>query len=131
MRTLAGVSPDEALVEPPPPVGEAVVTYDGTNCTYDGPTEVAAGRMGFRFDSNDSTWVAAVAHLTGDLPIEEVVAWVEANPLVQEAPPGVDEVAVVLPGVVTYVIVRPPGVGVVSAPSGPGELLLAGSLVVE
>ncbi len=131
LRTLDGVPPDEALVEPPPPVGEAVVTYDGTNCTYDGPTDVAAGRMEFRFDSNDSTWVAAVAHLTGDLTFDEILAWIEANPSVQEPPPGVGEVEVVPPGVVTYVDVRAPGVGVVCSPSGPGELLIAGSLVVE
>ena len=111
LRTLDGVPPDEALVEPPPPVGEAVVTYDGTNCTYDGPTDVAAGRMEFRFDSNDSTWVAAVAHLTGDLTFDEILAWIEANPSVQEPPPGVGEVDVVPPGVVTYIDVRAPGVG--------------------
>jgi inosine-uridine nucleoside N-ribohydrolase len=131
LRTLDGLAPGEALVEPPPPVGEAVVTYDGTDCTYDGPTTVTAGRMGFTFDSDDPTWVAAVAHITGELAIEEIVAWVEAHPDTQEAVPGVDEVTVVPPGVVTYVTVRTPGAGVVCSPFEPGELLIAASLVVE
>ncbi|HSP28871.1 MAG TPA: nucleoside hydrolase, partial [Ilumatobacteraceae bacterium] len=131
LRTLDGLSPEEALVEPPPPVGEAVVTYDGTNCTYDGPTTVPAGRIGFRFDSTDPTWVAAVAHLTGDLTIDEIVTWIEANPTAQEPPPGVGDVAVAPPGVVTFVNVQAPEVAVVCSPFEPGPLLIAGSIVVD
>jgi hypothetical protein len=112
-------------------VGESVVTYDGTDCTYEGPIEVAAGRMGFTFESDDSTWVAAVAQLTGERTIDEIVAWVEANPAAQEAPPGVGEITIVPPGVVTYVTVGVPGAGVVCSAFEPGELLIAGSLVVE
>jgi pyrimidine-specific ribonucleoside hydrolase len=131
LRTLDDVQPDEALVELPPAVGEAVVVYDGTDCTYDGPTTVKAGRMGFTFETDDSAWVAAVAHLTGEFTIEEILAWVQANPDVQEAPPGIDEVIVVPPGTTTYVTVAAPGVGVVCSPYEPGPLLIAASLTVE
>lgn len=131
LRTLDDVQPDEALVEPPPAVGEAVVIYDGTDCTYDGPTTVTAGRIGFTFETDDSAWVAAVAHLTGEFTIEEILAWVQAHPDVQDAPPGVDEVIVVPAGTTTYVTVAAPGVGVVCSPYEPGPLLIAASLTVE
>ncbi len=131
LRTLDGVPPGAALVEPPPPVGEAIVVYDGTDCTYDGPTTVAAGRMRFTFESTDPTWVVAVVHLTGDLTIEEVVARVNADPEAPEGVPGVDGLGLVPPGVTTYVDVRGSRAGVVCAPSEPGGLLVATSLVVE
>jgi pyrimidine-specific ribonucleoside hydrolase len=131
LRTLDDVGTDEALVEPPPAVAEAVVTYDGTDCTYDGPTTVPDGRIGFTFVSDDSTWVAAVAQLTGESTIDEVVAWVEAHPDVPEAPPGIDDVSVVPAGTTTYVTVAAPGVGVVCSRYGPGQLLIAASLTVE
>ncbi|MFZ0013174.1 MAG: hypothetical protein WAL25_03570, partial [Acidimicrobiia bacterium] len=132
LRTLDEVSPEDALVEPPPPVGEAVVEYDGTSCTYDGPSQVTAGSMGFTFESDDPNWVAAVAQRTGELTIEEILAWVEANPDAEEAVPGVAEVTIVPPGAVTYVAVRAPGVGVVcQATLVPVEILIAYVLDVE
>jgi pyrimidine-specific ribonucleoside hydrolase len=131
LRTLGGLLPEEVLTEPPPPVAEAVVTFDGTDCTYTGPAAVSAGRMGFRFDSVEPTWVAAVVHLTGDLTIDEVVEWVAANPAAREGPRGVDEAVVVPPGAMSYVTVRAPAVGVVCSPADSSELLIAGSLVVE
>jgi inosine-uridine nucleoside N-ribohydrolase len=131
LRTLDDVGTDEALVEPPPPVADAVVTYDGTDCTYDGPTTVTAGRMGFTFETDDSTWVAAVAQLTGESTIDEVVAWVEANRDVPEAPRGIDDVSVVPAGTTMYVTVAAPGVGVVCSPYEPGKLLIAASLTVD
>lgn len=131
LRTLGDVQPDEALVEPPPAVGDAVVAYDGTDCTYDGPTTVAAGRMGFTFETDDPEWVAAVVQLTGEFTIEEVVAWVEANPDAQQATPGVDQAAVVPAGAPTFVTVEAPAVGVICSPYEPGALLIAGSLIVR
>lgn len=131
LRTLDDVRPDEALVEPSPADGDVVVAYNGTDCTYDGPTTVTAGRVGFAFETNDSRWVAAIIQLTGESTIEEVVAWVEANPAMQEAPPGVDEVILVPQGATTYVAVEAPGVGVVCSPLEPGPLLVAASLTVE
>ncbi len=130
LRTLDGVAPGSALVEPPPPVGEAVVVYDGTDCTYDGPTTVPTGRMRFTFESTDPTWVVVVIHLTGDFTLEELVARVNAEPAAPEVAPGVEGLGLVPPGV-TYVDVQGPRAGVVCAPSEPGELLLATSLIVE
>jgi inosine-uridine nucleoside N-ribohydrolase len=141
LRTLDGVAPADALVEPaadPPPddepspsVGGAVVTYEGAVCSYDGPTTVEAGRIGFTFETDDSTWVAAVVQLTGESSFDDVVAWIEANPEAQEAPPGVGDVILVPAGSTTYVSVEGPGVGVVCSPYGPGPLLVAASLTVD
>jgi pyrimidine-specific ribonucleoside hydrolase len=137
LRTLDDVGPDEPLIEPSPADGDAVVTYDGTDCTYDGPTTVTAGRVGFTFETNDSTWVAAIIQLTGESTIEEVAAWIEANSEMQEAPPGanappgVDDVILVPSGSTTFVAVEAPGVGVVCSTYEPGPLLIAASLVVE
>ncbi len=142
LRTLDDVRPEEplvepspadgdAFVEPSPADGDAVVAYNGTDCSYDGPTTVTAGRVGFTFETNDSTWVAAIIQLTGETTIEEVVTWVEGNPDSQEAPPGVDEVILVPPGITTYVTVEAPGVGVVCSTLEPGPLLIAASLTVE
>jgi inosine-uridine nucleoside N-ribohydrolase len=141
LRTLDGVAPDDALVEPaadPPPddepspvVGGAVVTYEGAVCSYDGPTTVEAGRIGFTFETDDSTWVAAVVQLTGESSFDDVVAWIEANPEAQEAPPGVGDVILVPAGSTTYVSVQAPGVGVVCSPYEPGPLLVAASLTVD
>ena len=131
LRTLAAVAPDEQLVEPPPPVGEAVVAYDGTACTYDGPVAVAGGRMVFTFESVDPAWVAAVAHLTGELTIDEVVAQIADDPEAVEAPRGVDEVVVVPPGAGTFVSVRSPAAGVVCSTLEPGPILVATTITVE
>ena len=131
LRTLDDVGPDEALVEPSPAVGEAAVTYDGADCTYDGPTNVTAGRVGFTFQTDDPTWVAAIVQLTGESTIEEVVAQVEADTEGQDTPRGVDEVVVVPAGITTYVTVVPPSVGVVCSTYEPGPVLVAGSLIVD
>lgn len=137
LRTLDDVRPDEALVEPSPAEGDAIVAYDGTNCTYDGPTTVKAGRVGFGFETIDSTWVAAIIQLTGASTIEEVVAWLEAypdmeaNPEMKEGPPGIEEVILVPSGATTYVTVGAPSVGVLCSTRGPGPLLIAATLAVE
>ena len=137
LRTLDDVQPDEALVEPSSAEGDTVVAYDGTDCTYDGPTTVTAGRVGFAFETVDSAWVAAIIQLSGESTIEEIVAWVEANPGMKadpdmkEAPPGIEEVILVPSGATTYVTVKPPGVGVICSTRGPGPLLIATTLTVE
>jgi len=131
LRTIDGLAPGEELLEPPTPVGEAVVRYDGTACTYDGPASVSTGRMRFTFESNDPTWVVAVAHLTGELTIDEVVAFVDASPQPPESVPGVDDLALVPPGAPVYVDVRAPAAGVVCSPPESEGLQVAASLVVE
>lgn len=130
LRTLGGLGPDEALVEPPRAVGAGVVAYDGDACTYDGPTTVPAGRVGFTFESDHPTWVGAIVQLSGERTMEEIEAWVGANPDAQEAPPGVVEVTVLPPGSTTHVAVGAPAVGVVCSPFDPGQFLVAASLVV-
>jgi hypothetical protein len=116
---------------------DAVVAYDGTDWTCEGPTTVKAGRVGFAFETTDSTWVAAIIQLTGESTIEEVVAWVEANPWVEadpemnEGPPGIEEVILVPSGATKYVTVGASGVGVLCSTRGPGPLLIAATLAVE
>lgn len=130
LRTIDGLSPGDDLVEPPSPVGEAVVTYDGTDCRYDGPIAVSAGRLGVRFESADPTWFAAVLHLTDGVTVDDVVAWVEANPGDSGVPPGVEDVVPVAAGTVSYAGVRPPVAGLVCLSPDTGEVLVAGSIVV-
>lgn len=131
LRTIDGLSPGDDLVEPPPPVGEAVVTYDGTECRYDGPIAVAPGRLGVRFESADPSWFAAVLHLADGVTVDDVVAWVEANPGDSGVPPGVEDVVPVAAGTVSYASVRAPVAGVVCLSPDTGEVLVAGSIVVD
>jgi hypothetical protein len=87
--------------------------------------------MGFTFGGGDPDWVAVVAQLTGELSLEEIMAWVVANPEAQEPVPGVAETTIVLPGAVTYVTVRAPQAAVVCSTLGPGKILIAESVDVE
>jgi hypothetical protein len=101
IRTLDELAADAPLVTPPPPVGDATITYEDGACRYQGPASVAPGRMRFTFETGETGWLGAVAHLSGELGVEEVLAWIEANP--GDTPvPGVDQVVGLVPGVVAY-----------------------------
>ena len=126
VRTLAGLSEGEALAEPPGPVGEGTITFDGTTCTYDGPTTVPAGRMLFEYRSELEGSGAVVVHLTGELTVEEILEYVVANPT-DEAPPGVDELFYVAAEGQTRVDVTPPAVAI--ACSEPQAIPIAGPTI--
>jgi hypothetical protein len=111
VRTLAGLSEDEALAEPPDAVGEGTITFDGTTCTYDGPTSVPAGRVLLDYRSTVEGSGAVVVHLTGELTIEEIIEHVVANPT-DEAPPGVDDIVYIQVEGQTRVDVTPPAVAI-------------------
>ena len=115
---------------------------------YEDATGEEGGSRGFTVFSIDGTieyesaetfehWLASAGHYnegrSENKGVEPgaVVTWVEGNPDSQEAPPGVDEVILVPPGITTYVTVEAPGVGVVCSTLEPGPLLIAASLTVE
>lgn len=111
VRSLAGLSEGEALAEPPEPVGEGTIAFDGTTCTYDGPTSVPAGRMLFEYRSTVEGSGAVVVHLTGELTVEEILEYALANPT-DETPPGVDDLTYIAAEGQTRVDVTPPAVAV-------------------
>jgi hypothetical protein len=106
IRTVNELGEDAPLVVPPPPVGDAVITYDGGTCRYEGPTSVEPGRMRFTFETSEPGWLGAVAHLTGELSVDDILAWFAANPGNTRVP-GVARVDGLVPGVVVYVDVEP------------------------
>jgi len=130
LRTLDGLEPGELLAAPTPPVGEGVIRFDGAACSYEGPASVPAGRMRFTFDTSEPGWSGAVVHMTGELTIQEVLAWIEANPASQEAPPGVDAATIVQGGGAAFVDVAPPTMALACAGDDPIPLA-GGSFVVE
>lgn len=111
VRTLAGLSEGEALAEPPEPVAEGTITFDGTTCTYDGPTSVPAGRMLLDYRSTVEGSSGVVVQLTGELTIEEIVQQVAANPT-EGFPPGVADITFIQPDGRTRVDVTPPAVAI-------------------
>ena len=113
LRTLDQLAPDQSLKTPPPPVGNAVIRFDGKTCRYDGPTTVSRGRMRFTFRTTDPAWTGAVVGLTGKRSLEEVLAWVKAHQGSRQSVPGVSQATPVAPGVVMYVDVAPPSAAVV------------------
>jgi inosine-uridine nucleoside N-ribohydrolase len=129
VRTLDGLNTDEPLVTPPAPVADAVVHYSSAGCRYEGPSSVEAGRMRFRFETSVHGWSSAVAVLTGEVSVEELTSWIEANPGTETRPPGIGQITVIAPGGVTYVEVAP-GTDVVACGSDEGRVLLAGTFTV-
>jgi inosine-uridine nucleoside N-ribohydrolase len=129
VRTLDQLRVDEPVVSPPRPVGDAVIRYDGASCRYDGPSSVHPGRMRFTFETNDPRWVGAVAHLTGDLGVEEILEWIEEHPNGNGQPPGIDDVTVVQAGGVAYADVAADD-EVVACGSDQGEVVVADTFTV-
>jgi hypothetical protein len=111
VRTLAGLPDGADLAAPPEPVAEATVSFDGTTCSYDGPTTVPAGRLLLTFRSTVEGSGAAIVHLTGELSIDEIIAHVAANPA-DEDPPGVADLTFLDPGGPTRVDVVGPAVAI-------------------
>ncbi|MDO9496405.1 MAG: nucleoside hydrolase [Nocardioides sp.] len=130
LRTLDRLPPGAALATPPPPVGRAVIRFDGSRCSYEGPATVPSGRMRFTFDTTDPAWTGAVVGLTGERSIQAILAWLEAHPHSRDSVPGVRQVAPVPPRVTTYLDVASPSVATICASDEPVPLL-AGTVTVE
>jgi inosine-uridine nucleoside N-ribohydrolase len=129
VATLARLGPDEAPTAPPMTIGEILIRYDGSTCTYEGPATVGPGRMRMAFESNEPGAGAAVAHLSGELTVEELLQWVEDHP--GENPPGIDRpVTAIGPGAVTYLDVVT-GIEVAVCGTETGLIELAGTITVE
>jgi inosine-uridine nucleoside N-ribohydrolase len=128
VRTLDGLGPDASLVRPPTPVGDAGVLLDEAACRYDGPATVQAGRMRVTFETTDPAWSAAIARLTGELGIDEVLAWIDAHPGEPQLPGIVRPLSIAYPGV-TYLDVVSGG-QVVLCGSDTGRVLVGGTFVV-
>ena len=131
LRTLDQLPPDQPLETPRPPVGNAVIRFDGNTCRYDGPATVSRGRMRFTFRTTDPAWTGGVVSLTGTRSLEEVLAWVKAHRGRRQSVPGVSQATPVAPGVVMYVDVAPPSVAVVCAPLGDALPIGGGTFTVE
>ncbi|MGV3759545.1 MAG: nucleoside hydrolase [Actinomycetota bacterium] len=112
IRTLAGLGEDEALAEPAPPVGEGTISFDGTACTFDGPTSVAAGTLLVDYRSTIEDSGAAVVHLTGELTIEQVIERAVADPPTDDLPEGIDAITFVEPSGQTRVDASAPAIAI-------------------
>ena len=80
VRTLDGLGSDDELVLPPEPLAEGALRYDGRTCRYEGPAEMAAGRLRLSFDSSDPGWDGAVLRLSGTRSARDVLDWIAAHP---------------------------------------------------
>jgi len=112
IRTLAGLAHDEPLAEPAPPVGEGTISFDGTACTFDGPTSVPAGTLLVDYQSPIEDSGAAVVHLTGELTIEQVIERAVAEPPTDDLPEGVDAITFVEPSGQTHVDAAAPAIAI-------------------
>ena len=115
LRTLVGVDSDEELVTPTtlPVVGQVTLSFDGTTCTYDGPTSLPEGMLRLTVTPGPVPYIGVVAHLVEGATPEEAFAWQTENP--GEQPPMVDSAEAVgedaLPSLATVALV--PGLNVV------------------
>jgi pyrimidine-specific ribonucleoside hydrolase len=112
IRTLAGLGEDEPLAEPPAPVGEGTISFDGTTCSFDGPTSVPPGTMLFEYQSSLEGSGAAVVHLTGELTLEQVIERAVADPPTDDLPAGIDAITYVEPPGPTRVDATAPAIAI-------------------
>lgn len=112
IRTLAGIAEDEPLAEPAPPVGEGTISFDGTTCTFDGPTSVPPGTMLFEYQSSLEGSGAAVVHLTGELTLEQVIERAVTDPPADDLPEGIDAISFVDPSGQTRIDAQAPAIAI-------------------
>jgi inosine-uridine nucleoside N-ribohydrolase len=95
LRTLAGVPEDQPLVTPTtlPILGSFVVGFADGECTFDGPSELRAGRYQVSSAVGEVEYYAVIAHFAGDATTQDALDWVAQHP--DEEPPMVDEVAAI------------------------------------
>jgi hypothetical protein len=90
LRTLVGADSDDELVTPTtiPVVGEATLSFDGTTCTYTGPTSLPEGMLRLTVTPGPVPYIGVVAHLVEGATLDEALAWQAEHP--GEQPPMVD-----------------------------------------
>lgn len=91
VRTLAGLPQGEPLATPTtlPVVGRATVKFDGTTCTYDGPTTPGVGALVVTVVPGSEPYGVSVVHLADGTTVEEAVAWIAEHP--GEVPPMIEQ----------------------------------------
>jgi pyrimidine-specific ribonucleoside hydrolase len=133
LRTLAGLTEDDPLVTPTtlPVVGEATVTFDGTTCSYDGPTSLPAGSLVVTAPLGPAPHIVVVAHLVEDATAAEALEWSAAHP--NEVPPMIDNLAWIGEGALTSpaTVELAAGVNSVVCATEDGALYLAAELMVS
>jgi inosine-uridine nucleoside N-ribohydrolase len=95
LKTLAGVPEDGALATPTtvPVLGDVSVAFDGSTCSFAGPSTLPAGAYVVSVEPAPVPYVVAVAHLADGATVDEVLAWIAEHP--DQEPPMVDDVTVV------------------------------------
>lgn len=130
IRALDGVEPGTPLADPPTPVADVAIRFDGTTCAYDGPATIRPGRLRFTFASREPGWSGVVARLDGTLPGDEVIAWIEEHPG-DTRPPGIGRsVAFTGSGGEQYTDAEPGGAIVVCADDA-GSVVPAAAIAVR
>ena len=82
---------------------EPAITFDGTTATYSGPTTLEAGAITFSLTNTHENAMdfGRTISTDPDLTLEEVKAWLEANPNPEEDSPwfgGYDYLGIVMTG---------------------------------
>jgi pyrimidine-specific ribonucleoside hydrolase len=133
LRTVVGAGDDEPLATPTTiaAVGAGVVRFDGTSCTYDGPSELPRGSFVLTVTQGAVPYQVAVAHLIDGTTVDEALAWATAHP--GERPPMVDSIVAVgeggLPSPATVELL--PGTNPIVCATGDGVLHLAAQVTVH
>lgn len=131
LRTLDGLAEGEQPVPMPAPVADVEIRFDGSTCSYAGPATVTAGRVRLEFTSAVDGWSGGIAHLTGELTLDEIVAWMAAHLPITEAVPGIDAATAATTGHAAYIDARPPQMVVFCIPDAPDVMpFIAGSFTV-
>jgi inosine-uridine nucleoside N-ribohydrolase len=141
VRTLAGRTADELVtpstVLPTGPwadeivSGELSVGFDGRECTYEGPADVAQGFYSIELQPGTEQYWGVVAHLVPPATVDEVMAWIAEHP--DEQPPMVDSIIQIgvgmleSPGVVPFL----PETVVLACVAADGFLDVAASVAVR
>jgi pyrimidine-specific ribonucleoside hydrolase len=109
LRILAGLGDDEHLAVPTtlPVLGELAVAFDGTECSYDGPTTLPAGAYRVEVAPGAEPYAVVVAPLLGETTLDEVLTWVAEHP--EQEPPMVGETTFITPDAPESEVVLEPG----------------------
>jgi inosine-uridine nucleoside N-ribohydrolase len=141
VETLAGRTADELVtpstVLPTAPwadeivSGELAVSFDGQECTYEGPADLEQGFYSIELQPGPEQYWGVVAHLVPPATVDEVMAWMAEHP--DEQPPMVDSIVQVGEGMLESPAVVPflPETVALACVSADGSLDVAASVAVR